>query len=96
MRGFGGGGTHNSLICAYFLRPGGVYNQGAGIYDGYGHGGQHPGILTGPVPSWVKESPIKDFDKCKCAEKFNCNSPGISYVYISTSRFELQSSDSSF
>ncbi|KAF2881339.1 hypothetical protein ILUMI_24838 [Ignelater luminosus] len=41
----------------------------------------HPdeGVLTGPVPSWVKEPPFKNYDRCKCAEKFNCNSPGISY-----------------
>lgn len=62
------------------FRPGGVYGNGANVAGGYGNGGQYPAILTGPVPSWAQEQPIKDFDRCKCAEKFNCNSPGISYV----------------
>ncbi|ENN73966.1 hypothetical protein D910_11364 [Dendroctonus ponderosae] len=65
-------------------RPGGVY---AGGINRPNYGGQaqyhpeeaNPGVLTGPVPSWVKQGPIKNFDKCKCSEKFNCNSPGISY-----------------
>ncbi|EFA08446.1 uncharacterized protein LOC103313770 [Tribolium castaneum] len=60
-------------------RPGGVYGQIGGTY-GQGHPySPETGVLTGPVPSWVKEGPYKNFDKCKCTEKFNCNSPGISY-----------------
>ncbi|XP_060533358.1 uncharacterized protein LOC132706192 isoform X3 [Cylas formicarius] len=64
-------------------RPGGVYATGnpqphyGGVY--YPQQPNNPGVLTGPVPSWVKEGPIKNFDKCKCTERFNCNSPGISY-----------------
>ncbi|KAB0791925.1 hypothetical protein PPYR_03725 [Photinus pyralis] len=41
--------------------------------------GSGPGILTGPIPSWVREPPFKHYDKCKCAVRFNCNSPGIAY-----------------
>ncbi|KAJ8984169.1 hypothetical protein NQ317_017822 [Molorchus minor] len=71
-------------------RPGGVYGSGS-LGNGYGEGQSQsstnyfpqqrppPGILAGPVPSWVKQGPIKNFDRCKCAERFNCNSPGISY-----------------
>ncbi|CAH1129853.1 unnamed protein product [Ceutorhynchus assimilis] len=68
-------------------RPGGLYG-GSTYHPTYANQKpyypsptpeENPGILTGPVPSWVKEGPIKDFDKCKCAAKFNCNSPGISY-----------------
>lgn len=72
----------------YSLRPGGVYGQsGPPLRPGYGQGGPFPeenrpgpGILTGPVPSWVRDGPYKEFDQCKCTEKFNCPSPGISYV----------------
>lgn len=70
------------------FRPGGVYGGQNNINAGYGPGqgtyypneGPAPGILTGPVPSWQQQGPFKEFDRCKCAEKFNCNSPGISYV----------------
>lgn len=54
--------------------------QNAGYYPQGGQGG--PGILTGPVPSWVPQGPFKNFDKCKCTERFNCPSPGISYVSL--------------
>lgn len=72
------------------FRPGGVYGQGRPpINPGYGEGGIYPGgnrpdagILTGPIPSWVKEGPFREFDHCKCSERFNCQSPGISYVSI--------------
>ncbi|XP_076255583.1 uncharacterized protein LOC143193316 [Rhynchophorus ferrugineus] len=64
-------------------RPGGVYNSAnRPSYGGSGPyipEGENPAILTGPIPSWIREGPIKNFDKCKCTEKFNCNSPGISY-----------------
>ncbi|RZC36747.1 uncharacterized protein BDFB_006923, partial [Asbolus verrucosus] len=66
-------------------RPGGVYGGASSGHYGQGHphypeeSGAEPEILTGPVPSWVKQGPYKDFDKCKCTEKFNCNTPGISY-----------------
>ncbi|XP_066262123.1 uncharacterized protein [Euwallacea similis] len=64
-------------------RPGGVYGGTAPFKPAYGGLGPYrpeaSAPLTGPVPSWVQEGPIKNFDKCKCAEKFNCNSPGISY-----------------
>ncbi|XP_019876332.2 uncharacterized protein LOC109604241 [Aethina tumida] len=70
-------------------RPGGVYGpqnfenanygQGHGSYNNVNTYHPEDGILTGPVPSWVKQGPIKQFDRCKCSEKFNCNSPGISY-----------------
>lgn len=65
-------------------RPGGIYGGVAEPTGNYGLGGGNnynpeQGILTGPVPSWVKEGPYKEFDRCKCTEKFNCNSPGISY-----------------
>ncbi|XP_074039793.1 uncharacterized protein isoform X2 [Leptinotarsa decemlineata] len=68
------------------FRPGGLYAE-TSYGSGYGQGqGNYdsddrpvPDILTGPIPSWVKEGPYKEFDRCKCAEKFNCNSPGISY-----------------
>ncbi|KAG5880695.1 hypothetical protein JTB14_024267 [Gonioctena quinquepunctata] len=68
------------------FRPGGVYGQNnVGSGYGQGQGNYHtddrpiPEILTGPIPSWEKEGPFKEFDRCKCTEKFNCNSPGISY-----------------
>ncbi|XP_030755243.1 uncharacterized protein LOC115881749 [Sitophilus oryzae] len=72
-------------------RPGGVYNNiNRPSYGGSGpyipEGDESPGILTGPVPSWVKEGPFKEFDKCKCTEKFNCNSPGISYGHCDTGK----------
>ncbi|KAH0808884.1 hypothetical protein MTP99_006201 [Tenebrio molitor] len=65
-------------------RPGGVYGGVSSGSYGQGHPhypseGHESGILTGPVPSWVKEGPFKNYDKCKCTEKFNCNTPGISY-----------------
>jgi len=65
-------------------QPGGVYGGSPvrptyGAQEPYYPQETNPGILTGPTPSWVREGPIKNFDKCKCSEKFNCNSPGISY-----------------
>ncbi|XP_044763248.1 uncharacterized protein LOC123320123 [Coccinella septempunctata] len=67
-------------------RPGGLYGNGGGGYgrpvpsDGYyPNDPSDPGVLTGPIPSWVKEGPFKNYDTCKCTEKFNCRSPGISY-----------------
>lgn len=63
-----------SRILLDLRRPGGGYGQGF-------RPGVNPGILTGPIPSWEQQRPhLLNFDKCKCAEKFNCNSPGISYV----------------
>lgn len=68
--------------------PGTIIHKPNGVYDNnnqnYGNGGQAtyypddrpgPGILTGPV----QEGPFKEFDRCKCTERFNCNTPGISY-----------------
>ncbi|XP_044738176.1 cuticle collagen sqt-1-like [Chrysoperla carnea] len=45
------------------------------------NGGGTQDVLTGPVPSWDqnKEPVIKNYDRCKCAAKFNCNTPGISF-----------------
>lgn len=70
-------------IRIFIFRPGGLYGDGDGHY---GHGGGNPDILTGPVPSWVKVPPFKQFDTCKCTEKFNCKSPGISYVNMKFSK----------
>ncbi|XP_072392723.1 uncharacterized protein [Diabrotica undecimpunctata] len=67
--------------------PGPVINKPGGIYEGnnqlYGGGqgafypgdGNGPGVLTGPV----EDGSYKEYDRCKCTERFNCNSPGISY-----------------
>ncbi|XP_045465622.1 translation initiation factor IF-2-like isoform X3 [Harmonia axyridis] len=65
-------------------RPGGLYgNNGYGRPNPstgyYPNDPADPGVLTGPIPSWVKEGPFKNYDTCKCTEKFNCRSPGISY-----------------
>ncbi|KAK9884347.1 hypothetical protein WA026_005297 [Henosepilachna vigintioctopunctata] len=76
-------------------RSGGLRYEEPGIQNingGYGQGGRpfgrpqynpndprEPGILTGPIPSWVQEKPFKNFDTCKCTESFNCRSPGLSY-----------------
>ncbi|XP_063930031.1 uncharacterized protein LOC135142276 [Zophobas morio] len=67
-------------------RPGGVYNGATSGNYGQGHphyptdtDNPNPAVLTGPIPSWVKEGSFKNYDKCKCTEKFNCPAPGISY-----------------
>ncbi|KAL3270484.1 hypothetical protein HHI36_021027 [Cryptolaemus montrouzieri] len=68
-------------------RPGGVYGNNQFPQGGYGQGGAlgrpdvhgDQGILTGPIPSWVQQGPFKNFDTCKCTERFNCRSPGLSY-----------------
>ncbi|KAJ8917288.1 hypothetical protein NQ315_002306 [Exocentrus adspersus] len=87
--GGGGGGVKPLKPLAPNERPGGVYGGLDDLDAGYGElqspsyypeevaGGA--GILTGPVPSWMKEKPFKNFDKCKCTQRFNCPSPGISY-----------------
>ncbi|XP_018323556.1 uncharacterized protein LOC108735853 [Agrilus planipennis] len=46
----------------------------------------HPGILTGPIPSWERQPRLEKFDRCKCAESFNCNTPGISYGQCDTGK----------
>lgn len=51
--------------------------------------GSAVGILTGPVPSWQRPAVHKNgdptnFEKCKCSFSFNCKSPGIKFVSIST------------
>lgn len=65
--------------------PNGIYNVNNQLY-GEGHGQYYPndrpgpGSLAGPSSSFQGEGPYKEFDRCKCTERFNCNSPGISYV----------------
>ncbi|XP_050300153.1 uncharacterized protein LOC126738757 [Anthonomus grandis grandis] len=66
-------------------RPGGIYSGSNSYRPTYGgpHNQNYPDVessigLSGA--SWHKEGgPFKQFDKCKCTEKFNCNSPGVSY-----------------
>lgn len=76
-----------NVFTHFFFRPGGVYGGSpSGNYGPSHNHNQYPNgeafetdVLTGPVPSWVKEGPFKNYDKCKCTERFNCKSPGISY-----------------
>lgn len=65
------------------FRPGGVYGLRPKPTGGYGlvnHPYRPGGVITGPEPTWSQPRPLKNFDKCKCSEKFNCPSPGITYV----------------
>lgn len=68
-------------------RPGG-YRPGPGGYGNYrpllgrppiGPGG---GFEQRPIQGGLSpfEPPFKNYDTCKCTEKFNCKHPGISYV----------------
>nr|CAD7449157.1 unnamed protein product [Timema bartmani] len=40
-----------------------------------------PGVLTGPLPSLNGDRQYHEYDRCKCAHSFNCESPGIQFVY---------------
>nr|CAD7463185.1 unnamed protein product [Timema tahoe] len=40
-----------------------------------------PGVLTGSLPSLNGDRQYHEYDRCKCAHSFNCESPGIQFVY---------------
>ncbi|CAG9862143.1 unnamed protein product [Phyllotreta striolata] len=56
----------------------GIYDANNQLY-GAGHSQYRPGAFSGPSPFGQPGGPFKEFDRCKCTERFNCNSPGISY-----------------
>lgn len=83
----GGYGFKPALNVGYGLQsatPTGGYGlQSAIPTGGYGLANHpyKPGVvLKGPEPTWSQPRPLKNFDKCKCAEKFNCQ--GLSYVSV--------------
>ncbi|CAG2053714.1 unnamed protein product [Timema podura] len=45
-----------------------------------------PGVLTGPLPSLNGDRQYHEYDRCKCAHSFNCESPGIQFGHCDTDK----------